>query len=75
MLSWRAAEALVAQGPTLLEQAALDKYSFVRDGYMQRRAYLLNEGKALPSYEEPAESASDLAVQAQPGGEAAAASK
>ncbi|WP_405044827.1 MULTISPECIES: MlaA family lipoprotein [Paraburkholderia] len=59
----------------LLEQAALDKYSFVRDGYMQRRAYLLNDGNALPSYEEPAESTGDLAAQAQPDGGAMPASK
>lgn len=42
----------------LLSQAALDKYSFVRDAYMQRRQYLLNEGgNALPSYEEDEETA------------------
>lgn len=59
----------------LLDQAALDKYSFVRDGYIQRRAYLLNDGKALPSYEEPADSVDDLAAQAPPDGGAARASK
>jgi phospholipid-binding lipoprotein MlaA len=59
----------------LLDQAALDKYSFVRDGYMQRRAYLLNEGKALPSYEEPADNVGDLAAQAPPDGGTARASK
>jgi len=57
----------------LLEQAALDKYSFVRDGYIQRRAYLLNDGKALPSYEEPADSGDDLTAQTLPGGGAALA--
>jgi len=37
----------------LLSQAALDKYAFVRDAYMQRRQYLLGDGgNALPSYEE-----------------------
>ncbi|SDC75637.1 phospholipid-binding lipoprotein MlaA [Cupriavidus sp. YR651] len=37
----------------LLSQAALDKYAFVRDGYLQRRRYLLGEGSnQLPSYEE-----------------------
>lgn len=40
----------------VLEGAALDKYSFVRNAYLQRRAYLLSQGKggsagaALPDY-------------------------
>jgi len=36
----------------LLEQAALDRYLFVRDGYLGRRQAQLNEGKeeALPDY-------------------------
>jgi phospholipid-binding lipoprotein MlaA len=38
----------------LLSNAALDKYSFVRDAYVQRRAYLLHDGSsnALPSYDD-----------------------
>src|SRR5262249_36169956 len=37
----------------LLAQAALDKYSFVRDAYLQRRRYLLGESSGtLPSYED-----------------------
>jgi phospholipid-binding lipoprotein MlaA len=39
----------------LLEQVALDKYTFVRDGYLQRRQYLLESEagrKKLPEYEE-----------------------
>jgi phospholipid-binding lipoprotein MlaA len=38
----------------LLTNAALDKYSFVRDAYVQRRAYLLHDGNsnALPSYDD-----------------------
>lgn len=38
----------------LLSNAALDKYSFVRDAYTQRRAYLLHDGtgNALPSYDD-----------------------
>lgn len=40
----------------LLSQAALDKYAFVRDAYMQRRQYLLGDGSgALPSYEDDEE--------------------
>ena len=39
----------------VLEGAALDKYSFVRNAYLQRRSYLLTQGKgggnaALPDY-------------------------
>jgi phospholipid-binding lipoprotein MlaA len=30
---------------TFLRQAALDEYSFVRDSYLQRREYLVNDGK------------------------------
>jgi phospholipid-binding lipoprotein MlaA len=41
----------------LLAGAALDPYSFVRNAYLQRRQYLLSEGKsssaALPDYGEP----------------------
>lgn len=37
---------------TLLEQAALDKYSFVRDAYTQRRVYLLNSGGEVPAYDD-----------------------
>lgn len=40
----------------LLSNAALDKYSFVRDAYLQRRQYLLGSGNgganALPNYDE-----------------------
>ncbi|MBN3813105.1 VacJ family lipoprotein [Paraburkholderia sp. Ac-20347] len=37
----------------LLEMAALDKYSFVRDGYLQSRANALDERKTLPDYDDP----------------------
>ncbi|MCW3478598.1 VacJ family lipoprotein [Neisseriaceae bacterium JH1-16] len=39
----------------LLSQAALDKYSFVRDAYQQQRRYLIQEGRGttkLPVYED-----------------------
>jgi phospholipid-binding lipoprotein MlaA len=39
----------------LVEQAALDKYTFVRDGYLQRRQYLIENGagrRKLPDYED-----------------------
>ena len=40
----------------LLDGAAIDKYSFVRDAYIQRRAYQINEGRddeetLMPAYE------------------------
>jgi phospholipid-binding lipoprotein MlaA len=41
----------------VLEGAALDKYSFVRNAYLQRRQYLLSDGRrsqALPNYDEEA---------------------
>ena len=42
----------------LLDGAAIDKYSFVRDAYIQRRAYQINEGREdeeplMPVYENP----------------------
>ena len=42
----------------LLDGAAIDKYSFVRDSYIQRRAYQINEGRddeepLMPVYENP----------------------
>ena len=44
----------------LLEGAAIDKYSFMRDAYIQRRQYQINEGRddeepQMPVYENPYE--------------------
>ena len=44
----------------LLDGAAIDKYSFMRDAYIQRRAYQINEGREdeeplMPVYENPYE--------------------
>ncbi|WP_255554434.1 VacJ family lipoprotein [Polynucleobacter sp. MWH-HuK1] len=44
----------------LLDGAAIDKYSFMRDAYIQRRAYQINEGRddeepLMPVYENPYE--------------------
>ena len=44
----------------LLDGAAIDKYSFMRDAYTQRRAYQINEGRddeepPMPVYENPYE--------------------
>jgi phospholipid-binding lipoprotein MlaA len=44
----------------LLDGAAIDKYSFLRDAYIQRRKYQINEGRddeepQIPAYENPYE--------------------
>jgi phospholipid-binding lipoprotein MlaA len=43
-----------------LDGAALDKYSFMRDAYIQRRQYQINEGSEdeetlMPPYQNPYE--------------------
>jgi len=43
-----------------LDGAAIDKYSFLRDAYIQRRKYQINEGRddeepQSPTYENPYE--------------------
>ncbi|MCY1256958.1 MlaA lipoprotein [compost metagenome] len=43
----------------LLEQAALDKYSFMRDSYLQRRQYLIYDGNP-PEGDEDADSAPEI---------------
>ena len=48
----------------LLEQAALDKYAFMRDAYLQRREYLIYDGN--PPSRENDESESDGAPQQPP---------
>ena len=46
---------------SLLEGAAIDKYTFLRDSYIQRRAYQVNDGRTtdqeplMPPYENPYE--------------------
>lgn len=49
----------------LLEQAALDRYLFVRDGYLGRRQAQIDEGKeaALPDYESENKGAADAPAQ------------
>lgn len=52
---------------SLLEAAALDKYSFLRDSYLQRREYLVYDGNPpLPPV--PAESPAESAPPADGGG-------
>jgi phospholipid-binding lipoprotein MlaA len=44
------ADALEAE--KLVDQAAIDKYTFIRRAYLQRRAYLVRDGKPAPPDEE-----------------------
>jgi phospholipid-binding lipoprotein MlaA len=44
------AQALSAE--SVIDQAALDRYTFIRRAYLQRRQYLLYEGKVPPDKEE-----------------------
>jgi phospholipid-binding lipoprotein MlaA len=44
------AEALSSE--SVIDQAALDRYTFIRRAYLQRRQYLLYEGKVPPEKEE-----------------------
>ena len=41
------------QAESLIDQAALDRYTFIRRAYLQRRQYLLYDGKVPPEKEEP----------------------
>ena len=42
-----------ALGPeSLIDQASLDRYTFIRRAYLQRREYLLYDGKVPPEKEE-----------------------
>jgi phospholipid-binding lipoprotein MlaA len=45
------AQALTAEN--LVSQAALDRYTFIRGAYLQRRDYLVRDGKPAPIKEEP----------------------
>jgi phospholipid-binding lipoprotein MlaA len=60
----------------LIEQAALDKYSFVRDGYLQRRQNLIESRtgpRNLPEYEDagsaPAQPATAIPLPVKPSSE------
>jgi phospholipid-binding lipoprotein MlaA len=41
--------AAVLNASNLIEDAALDRYEFIRDGYLQRRANKINRGRAQPA--------------------------
>jgi len=70
----------------LLENAAIDRYSFVRNAYLQRRRYLISEGRgsnnlpdygegtALPKYDEEEGAAPAAAATGAAAGAAAPAS-
>ena len=46
------ARAQALQGESFVDQAALDRYTFIRRAYLQRRAYLVRDGKPAPETEE-----------------------
>lgn len=50
----------------VFEQAALDKYTFVRDAYLQRRAYLIERNKQLGNPYLEKNNALDVEPSAQP---------
>jgi len=46
------ARAQALQAETFVEGAALDRYTFIRRAYLQRREYLVRDGKPAPAKEE-----------------------
>ncbi len=46
------ARAQALDATSLIEQASLDPYTFVRRAYLQRREYLVYDGKPPPEKEE-----------------------
>jgi phospholipid-binding lipoprotein MlaA len=46
------ARASALQAESLVEQAALDRYTFIRRAYLQRRQYLVYDGKPPPPKED-----------------------
>ncbi len=42
-----------ARGELRVDTAALDRYLFIRNAYLQRRRYLVYDGKPPPETEEP----------------------
>lgn len=67
------ARAQLLGASTLLEEAALDRYAFMRDGYLQRRQYLIYDGNPPDDRDEstdesasPAEATENLPGQTMP---------
>lgn len=56
----------------LLEDAALDRYEFIRDGYMQRRQSQVYDGNVPRQADDAAEATSNAEPAADPAGKAAA---
>ena len=46
------ARAQALQSESFVDQAALDRYTFIRRAYLQRRAYLVRDGKPAPADED-----------------------
>jgi len=51
-VAWVNENALVVGTSKLVEQAALDRYTFVRRAYLQRREYLVRDGRPAPEPED-----------------------
>jgi phospholipid-binding lipoprotein MlaA len=51
-MAWVNENALVVGTSKLVEQAALDRYTFVRRAYLQRREYLVRDGRPAPEPED-----------------------
>jgi phospholipid-binding lipoprotein MlaA len=51
-MAWVNENALIVGTSKLVEQAALDRYTFVRRAYLQRREYLVRDGKPAPETED-----------------------
>ncbi len=47
------ARAQALQAESFVDQAALDRYTFIRRAYLQRREYLVRDGQPAPEKEEP----------------------
>ncbi|MFC5510677.1 VacJ family lipoprotein [Massilia jejuensis] len=53
--------AALLEASTLMEEAALDRYEFIRDGYLQRRQSRVFDGEAGPERDMPKQEAKDEA--------------
>jgi phospholipid-binding lipoprotein MlaA len=56
--------ASVLEASNLFEEAALDRYEFIRDGYLQRRASRVFDGESGPSGDAPKEESQDASKDA-----------
>jgi len=58
--------ASVLEASNLFEEAALDRYEFIRDGYLQRRQSRIYDGESGPEKDAPKEDATKDAPAQQP---------